>query len=66
MYKTSIESIKKITVMPSTIVELKLSIDGRLVYNICEEYPLGYQDVVCVPHEEELEIEIKIIRRVKT
>lgn len=66
MYIASIERTKKITIMPNTPIELKLSIDGRLVYNICEEYPLGYMDVVSVPYGEELEIEIKVIRRVKT
>lgn len=64
MYKSSIESIKKYTIYPASGVELKLLVDGRLLYNICQEYPVGYQDVISVPASEELEIEIKVVRRI--
>ena len=60
--KTYIESVKKCRIYPPSGVELKLSVDGRLVYNICQEYPLGYQDRIVVPMSEELEIEIKVTR----
>ena len=64
MYKSSIESIRKYTICPTSAVELRLSVDGRIVYNICQEYPAGYQSAIAVPTSEELEIEIKVVRRI--
>ncbi len=62
MYKTNIESVRKYRIYPDTDVDFKLKIDGQTVYNICQEYPLGYMDHVLLPVNEEVVIEIKVIR----
>lgn len=61
---TSIESVKKFFIKSNSVVGLKVIIDGNTVYNICQEYPLGYSENQSIPFNEELEIEIKVIRKV--
>ena len=65
MYETSIEHSKKITVY-SGDVELKLDVGNKTVYSICQEYLYYNTDTISIPSDEELEITITVVRRIKS
>lgn len=60
----TIENTRKFRINPNRTVELKLLLDSVTVYNISQEYPLGFSNGIVIPTSEELEIEIKVIRHI--
>ena len=61
---TRIETVRKFFIMANSSVEFKLKVSSLTIYDLRQEYPVIYGDIHIVPFNEELEIEIKVIRKV--
>lgn len=61
----TITSEKKFSLDSLDTIELRVIVNGREVYNICQEYPMGVTNCVHLPARENLDIYLRVSRFLK-